>query len=123
MNKFMPLLTLDNKPLVLKGDGGGQQPATLTIKTIGTPQHTTATMSYIDVNGVWKTSQIDYTNDVVVNTMIKGIVTINITPFSAFGITNVSGCNRYALQTYNPPFVQAFYITDSNATVTFYSSD
>ena len=118
----MPLLTLDNKPLVLKGDGG-QQPATLTIKTIGTPQHTTATMDYIDANGVWKTSQIDYTNDVVVNTMIKGIVTISITPFNIFGITNVSGCNRHGLNTYNPPFVQAFYITDSNATVTLYDSD
>lgn len=119
----MALLTLDNKPLVLKGDGGGQQPATLTIKTIGTPQYTTATMDYIDANGVWKTSQIDYTNDVVVNTMIKGIVTISIPPFAEFGITNVSGCNRHALQTYNPPYVQAFYITDSNATVTLYSVD
>lgn len=80
-------------------------------------------MNYIDANGVWKTSQIDYTNDVVVNTMIKGIVTINITPFANFGITNISGCNRHALNTYNPPSVQAFYITDSNATVTLYSSD
>lgn len=44
----MPLLTLDNKPLVLKGAGGGQQPCELTI----TFEDSSTTYLYLDVDGV-----------------------------------------------------------------------
>lgn len=121
MNKFMPLLTLDNKPLVLKG---AMESATLTIKTQGTPTQTTAQMKHIDENGEFSdVQQINYTNDIVVATIVRGFVTVDTGPFSMLGVKDASGVTWNYLPTYNRPNVLCFYVTDANASITLYNYD
>lgn len=105
-----------------KEPGGGGQPATLTIKTVGTPKNTTAAMNYMGVDGTWRLLQIDYTNDVMVNTVINGIVTVSLLPFTPAN-QDVIGCTLYTSATFNLPPVWIFYITDANATVTISDYD
>lgn len=122
MNKFMPLLTLDNKPLVLKGDGG-QQPATLTIKTEGVSSQS-GTINYVTRDGTFSgNATVSWNSDVVIETIVGGVVSISKWGYSIYGQKDVSGVIQTQFPSEVDPKPTGILVTAPNAAITIYNND
>lgn len=81
-------------------------------------------MKHIDENGAFAdVQQINYTNDIVVTTIVRGFVTVDIGPFAILGAKDAFGVTWNYLRAYNRPDVLCFYVTDANASITLYNDD
>lgn len=81
-------------------------------------------MEHIDGNGEFAdVQQINYTNDIVVSTIVRGFVTVDIGPFIILGFKDAFGVTWKHLRTYDSPNILCFYVTDANASITLYNND
>ena len=119
----MALLTLDNKPLVLKGAGGGAEPATLTIKTEGSPSQS-GTINYVTRDGTFSgNTTVSWNADVVIETIVGGVVSISKYGYVLYGQKDVSGIIQTLFPSEVYPLPQGILVTAPNAAITIYNND